>query len=72
MAILPAGDASGRVARKTAPETNAQIRERTLQRIRGYEHADHPLITARIDELRREWDVERMLEARRRAWHCQE
>jgi hypothetical protein len=59
--LLPATDE--RVTRHTAAAVNAAIRRRTVQGIRRYEGADAATIDARIAQLRREWDIERLLEA---------
>lgn len=51
-----------RVAKNTRAEDNRKIREMIERRI--HEFADHPEdIPKRLDELDREWDVERILEA---------
>lgn len=51
-----------RVPRHTASEVNLRIQEETEQRLAYY--ADHPAeIGARLEELKREWDVERTIEA---------
>jgi hypothetical protein len=51
------------VVRYSPNAANARIRAETCARVRSYENADASLITARIRELRREWDIERTLEA---------
>jgi hypothetical protein len=61
LTVLPSTDA--RVQRHSAPEANARMRQDALQRLKAYEHADAPRISARISELEREWDIERVLEA---------
>jgi hypothetical protein len=60
-AILPSTHA--RVRKHSSAEANARIREGALQRLKEYEHADASRISARIAELEREWDIERVLEA---------
>ena len=51
-----------RVPRHTADEINRQIRAETEERIAHY--AEHPGgIPARLRQLDREWDIERMIEA---------
>ena len=60
-AILPSTHA--RVRKHSSPEANARIREDALQRLKEYEHAGASRISARIAELEREWDIERVLEA---------
>jgi hypothetical protein len=52
-----------RVARHSPNAVNARILEETLLRLESYQHADTSRIRARIDELRKEWDMERTLEA---------
>ena len=52
-----------RVARHTDADVNAQIRQEAVWRVRSYEGAAAERIDARIEELRREWDIERVLEA---------
>jgi hypothetical protein len=59
--VLPS--TQGRVREHSAREANARIRDDTLRRIGDYEHADAGRISARIAELEREWDIERVLEA---------
>lgn len=51
-----------RVRRNTAPESNARIDERIARNLRLYAGQSTDLIDARLDELEREWDVERVLE----------
>jgi hypothetical protein len=52
---------SERVPRHTSDRSNERIRQRTLARLAFY--ARHPeRIDARLRELEREWDVERVLE----------
>ena len=58
---LPSTDA--RVQRHSAAEANARIRAAMLDRLRAYEQADPARISARLAELEREWDIERVLEA---------
>jgi hypothetical protein len=51
-----------RVRRHTSPALNAQIDERILHTLRLYSGKPRDLITARLNELDDEWDVERVLE----------
>jgi hypothetical protein len=51
-----------RVRRHTAPELNAVIDERITRNIRLYTGQPPEVIDARLAELAREWDVERVLE----------
>jgi hypothetical protein len=51
-----------RVRENTAPEINARIDAGIEASVREYAARDIPEITARIAELDREWDVERVLE----------
>jgi hypothetical protein len=59
--VLPSTDA--RVPKHSSPEANDRIREAMLRRLRCYEGADAAQISSRIAELKREWDIERVLEA---------
>jgi hypothetical protein len=52
-----------RVPRHTSQAINAQLRRRALQNLERFDGAEAPAIDARIEELRREWDIERTLEA---------
>lgn len=52
-----------RVPEHTNDAVNAQIRRQTEQNLARYQNADAAEIQARLDELDREWDVERTLEA---------
>jgi hypothetical protein len=61
LATLPPTDL--RVERHSPASANARIRAETLARLAEYQHADAARLTARIAELRREWDIERTLEA---------
>lgn len=54
---------AGRVASSTTETVNEQIRRRTEENIARYAHADPEAIERRLQELDREWDVERTLEA---------
>jgi hypothetical protein len=60
-AILPSTHV--RVRKHSSAEANARIREDALQRLKQFEHAGASRISARIAELEREWDIERVLEA---------
>lgn len=53
----------GRVPQHTAEHVNEQIRRRTEQNIARYSGASPAAIERRLDELAREWDIERTLEA---------
>lgn len=59
--FLPSTD--GRVQRHSSPAANTRIRGAMLDRLQEYEDADPARISARIAELEREWDIERVLEA---------
>lgn len=52
-----------RVPLHTPPELNEQIRRRTEKNLARYRAASPEAIDARIEELDREWDIERTLEA---------
>jgi hypothetical protein len=70
---LSAGKANGvfhvidrsteRVPNHTSPEVNAEIRQKTLENVSKYAPGGPPVIQWRIDNLDREWDIERLLEA---------
>jgi hypothetical protein len=51
-----------RVRRSTAPEVNREIDHRTNNNIRHYANSSEEAIDRRIEELDREWDIERTLE----------
>lgn len=59
--LLPSTE--GRVQGRSSAEANTRIRAAMLARLKEYEHADPARISARIAELEREWDIERVLEA---------
>jgi hypothetical protein len=52
-----------RVARHTSNSVNARIRYSMYKHVAAYEYADRQAIDERIEELNREWDIERVLEA---------
>ncbi len=52
-----------RVEEATAPYINERIHQAMSRRIDSYRDADEARITLRLDELEREWDMERTLEA---------
>jgi hypothetical protein len=52
-----------RVRHHTNPAINQLIDSKTADNIRLYANADKELISRRLDELDREWDMERVLEA---------
>jgi hypothetical protein len=52
-----------RVRDHTAPEVNRRIDEQTSHSLRLYAYADKELVAHRLEELDREWDMERTLEA---------
>ena len=51
-----------RVRHSTAPEVNHEIDRRTTSNIRRYADSSEEIIHKRIEELDREWDIERALE----------
>lgn len=51
-----------RVRRNTAASVNAEFDAEMIERAKAYESLGPREITARIDELDREWDMERILE----------
>lgn len=58
--ILPA--TTERVAKCTCGKTNNEIRKLTLQRLRFYKNCGRKTLTQRINELNREWNIERVIE----------
>lgn len=54
---------SERVPRHTPRRYNARIRQEMQESLAWYEDAGPAAIERRIDDLDREWDIERMLEA---------
>ena len=54
---------SQRVPNQTSDELNLRIREETDERIAQYRYASAEEIDRRLEELDREWDTERTLEA---------
>lgn len=52
-----------RVPAHTAPHVNLRIHERTRENIDRVAHGGLPAIDRRLEELDREWDIERSLEA---------
>lgn len=52
-----------RVPTHTAQHVNDQIRLQTCENVASYSSAHPAAIQNRLDELDREWDIERMLEA---------
>ena len=52
-----------RVPRHTAPEVNQRIRRETEQSLLRYRNASPAVVARRLDELSREWDIERAIEA---------
>ena len=59
--VLPA--TSTRVERATSPTLNERIRMHTDARVARLESAKPVELEARLDELDREWDIERLLQA---------
>lgn len=57
------GFPADRVRANTSEEINRQIDQDTALRVRAYSQLDSQEITRRIDQLDREWDIERILEA---------
>lgn len=51
-----------RVSEHTAPEINERIEARARRRIARYSTASAEELSQRLEELDREWDIERMLE----------
>jgi len=59
--MLPA--TAERVPQNTASSVNQSIQQRTEENLRRYANAPSGAISERLNELDREWDIERMLEA---------
>jgi hypothetical protein len=55
-------EAVDHVQRNTADDINARINRETEARVSSYESRSREEITRRIEELDREWDIERWLE----------
>jgi hypothetical protein len=53
-----------RVRAHTAPRVNWKIDERISQRVKAYADQGRNAISQRIQELEREWDIERVLETK--------
>lgn len=53
-----------RVAAHTCPEVNEMIRSSTLENLARMEDAGEPELSARIEELNKEWDMDRFTEAK--------
>jgi hypothetical protein len=53
---------SDRVRQNTPAEVNSRIEQATMKRVWDYAHKPREEITARIQQLDREWDLERVLE----------
>jgi hypothetical protein len=60
MAFLP--NTSSRVFRSTSTKINERIQSATAKRVEHYCGSDSETISKRLDELNREWDVERVVE----------
>jgi hypothetical protein len=65
-----AASSHDRVPAQTSEEINQQIREAMEQRLARYRHASKEAISARIEELEHEWDIERTLEANAATLAC--
>lgn len=59
--ILPS--TTKRVPESTTDRSNQRIREQTDQSVQAHIYDNAPELTNRLDELDREWDIERTLEA---------
>jgi hypothetical protein len=56
-------DTASRVSGNTAATANATIRRQTEERVSYYASAGREAVERRLEELDREWDIERALEA---------
>jgi hypothetical protein len=61
MSLITSTEESDRVRAKTAAHVNARLDEEARSRVESYRGRPDAELTARIDELRREWDIERYL-----------
>ena len=59
--LLPS--TADRVPRHTAPRINERIRRRAEANLARYRNASPAEVERRLDELSREWDIERAIEA---------
>lgn len=55
-------DIQDRVRRNTPEQENAEIDQKTLLNIEFYGSLSHRDISRRLEELRKEWDIEKLLE----------
>jgi len=62
MISLRIAPSTTRVERNTDPAVNERIRARTDQELARLEAADASEVDLRLDQLNREWDIERMLQ----------
>jgi hypothetical protein len=60
--ISAADNGADRVRRNTSPEVNAHIDQEIEERVQDYAARGEAAISRRIEELDREWDMERLLE----------
>jgi|SRR3954464_7528251 hypothetical protein len=63
MTPLRIAPSSTRVERNTDPAINERIRARTDQEVARLEASDLSEVALRLDQLNREWDIERTLQA---------
>lgn len=59
---MTSNEIADRVRANTSEEVNAELDREMRERVSAYENASHEEITSRIEELDREWDMERVLE----------
>ena len=62
IAELAARPDTDRVRANTSPNINELIDERTIEHLCNYVGLSNEMITSRIEELDREWDIDRWLE----------
>lgn len=55
-------ESNDRVRRNTSDDVNREIDRQAAVRVREYSEGDGRDISRRIDDLEREWDIERVLE----------
>src|SRR5687767_10143662 len=55
-------DLGQRVRQNTSSEENSKIDQEIKQNLKSFTQADYEAIDDRIDELNKEWDIERTLE----------
>lgn len=60
--IIP--PSTSKVKLHTKPESNQKIEQKTQQNIKDYQGASKELLNKRLQQLDREWDIERVVESK--------